>query len=139
MAGLAALAAGPYAGAKVHDLGGGCSVLTFADPQLKALAEVARAHVLESDLLVFDRTFMLLNRPCVTPRGVAFFSVAQQGGYGYAGVVDADNGMPPCLQAMLDYVNNMHDWPDADKFTGILVNCYRFWACVFFCDGVLLR
>jgi len=122
---------GPYSGAARHDLGRGCVVLTFADAQLKALAEAARAHVLDAGCLVFDRPFKLLNRECTTPRGVAFFSAKEGGaGYAYSTVVDAAHPMPPCLQAMLDYVNAMHGFGDGNKYTGVLVNYYRLRASV---------
>ena len=113
----------PFEGAVMHDLGGGCAVLTFHDHPIEMLLPAAVEYVSRDGVLEYDRTFtMFKTKLCTRRRGEGFFSDDKVPFYAFSKDRVVAQPLHPTLRALLDQVNL---FVPNDPFYGVFVNCYR--------------
>ena len=112
-----------FKGATVHEIGGGCAVLTFVDDNMEKLLPAAVEYVLQEGVLQYDKQFKMMQKMCTRRRGEGLFSDTVSG-YAFSGTTVVATSLPSCLRALLDYVNQFFAAGDT-PFTAVFVNHYR--------------
>jgi len=110
----------PFEGAVMHDLGGGCSVLTFQDHPIEMLLPAAVEYVSQDGVLEYNRTFYMFNKKCTRPRADGFFSDVKPY-YAFSQNKVMAQPLHPTLRALLDKVNL---FVPNDPFSSVFVNRY---------------
>ena len=103
-----------------HDIGGGCSVLTFSDSSMDELLPPVIEYLQTKGLLEFGTIGRIFNKEYATPRGEGFFSDTQEF-YKFSQRKVLSKPLVASMKQLLDHVNAyIPDYP----FTGVLANAY---------------
>ena len=111
-----------FEGATIHDLGGGCAIVSFMDPCVKTLLPAAVEFVSQPGVLEFDRQFKMFNLTCTRSRGEGFFTDAKIKSYAFSKSQLMAQQLHHTLRALLTHVNT---FVPGDNFTAVMVNKYR--------------